>query len=260
MKTLIIEDEKTAIRNLRNLLSLNALYIEIVGELEGIEDTLEWFKENAMPDLIFMDIHLSDGSSFEIFDRITITCPVIFTTAYDAYALKAFKVNSIDYLLKPIQAQDINKALEKLKCLTNAGNDNTELPEKSIRQLIDTFKNREKYRTHFLIPSKSDRFTPLDISTVLYFYIIEGEVNAVTNDTEKIQMPYTLDEICTMVDPGQFFRVNRQYVIARKAVKNLNTWFTGRLVVNLIVPAEEKIIMSRQKVTDFKKWIEGNTD
>lgn len=257
MKTLIIEDEKSAVRNLRNVLSLNAPEIEIIGELEGIRDTIEWFKINSMPDLIFMDIHLSDGSSFEIFDHIKITCPIIFTTAYDEYALKAFKVNSVDYLLKPIQAKDIVKALDKLKSLTDINKETVDFNEANLRNLMQTFRNQGNFRTHFLIPAKGDKLIPLEISSVFYFFIDNGTVYAIITDQKKVIIPHTLDEICSNINPIQFFRVNRQYIIARKAIKELIAWFTGRLVVNLIIPTEEKIIISRQKVTEFKEWFIG---
>lgn len=258
MKTLIIEDEKAAARNLKNLLAQNAPDLEIIGVLEGIADTLEWFKNNDMPELIFLDIHLSDGSSFEIFDHIKITCPIIFTTAYDEYALKAFKVNSVDYLLKPIRANDIIKALDKLKSLSHSGKKSDHINEMDIQSLMQTLRSHGNYRTHFLIPAKGDKLIPLDISTVLYFYINDGVVYAVTTEQKKIIVPNTLDEIYASLNPLQFFRVSRQYVIARKSIKDLVVWFTGRLAVNLIIPTDEKIIISRQKVTDFKEWFAGN--
>lgn len=260
MKTLIIEDEKAAVRNLKNLLAQNAPDLEIIGVLEGIADTIEWFRNNGMPELIFLDIHLSDGSSFEIFDHIKITCPIIFTTAYDEYALKAFKVNSIDYLLKPIRANDIIKALDKLKSLGDSGKKagTGNINEWDIQSLMQTLRSHGNYRTHFLIPAKGDKLIPLDVSTVLYFYIIDGTVYAVNAEQEKIIIPHTLDEVYASLNPLQFFRVNRQYVIARKSIKELTVWFTGRLAVNLIIPTEEKVIISRQKVTDFKEWFAGD--
>lgn len=260
MKTLIIEDEKSAVRNLRNLIALNAPHLEIIAELEGIEDTIDWFKCHPMPDLIFMDIHLSDGSSFEIFDHITVTCPIIFTTAYDAYALKAFKVNSIDYLLKPIQARDIMRALEKLRLVSDAGKKTVGMNEHTIENLLKALGKPASYRTHFLIPSKGDKLTPLDVSSIFYFYIAEGTVYAVTEKQEKIVIPHTLDEIQAGLDPRQFYRINRQYIINRKAIKDIVVWFTGRLAINPVISTEEKMIVSRQKVTDFKTWFMGSTD
>lgn len=258
MKTLIMEDELAAVRNLKKILAQNAPELEIIGVLEGIADTIEWFGCNPMPDLVFLDIHLSDGSSFEIFDHIKITCPIIFTTAYDEYALKAFSVNSVDYLLKPLRASDVTKALDKLEMLVGSGKKNAVINETDIRSLIQTLRSQGNYRTHFLIPIKGDRLVPLDINTVLYFQILDGTVYAVTDRREKVVIPHTLDEIYASINPMHFYRISRQYVIARKAIKDLTVWFTGRLVVNLVVPTEEKVIVSRQKVTDFKEWFAGS--
>lgn len=258
MRTLIIEDEQAAVRNLKKILAHNAPELEIIGVLEGIADTIEWFGRNPMPDLVFLDIHLSDGSSFEIFDHIKITCPIIFTTAYDEYALKAFKVNSIDYLLKPIRPQDVMNALGKLKMLSELGKNTGGVNETDIQRLMMTLRNQGNFRTHFLIPAHGDKLIPLDIGTVLYFYISDGVVYAVTDGQEKVAIPHTLDEIYANINPMHFYRISRQYVIARKAIKDLTVWFTGRLVVNLIVSTEEKVIVSRQKVSDFKEWFAGS--
>lgn len=258
MKTLIIEDEQAAARNLKKILAQNAPELEVVGVLEGIADTIEWFGRNSMPELVFLDIHLSDGSSFEIFDHIKITCPIIFTTAYDEYALKAFSVNSIDYLLKPLRASDVTKALDKMEMLVGSEKKNALTNETDIRSLIQTLRSQGNYRTHFLVPVKGDRLMPLDISTVLYFQILDGVVYAVTDKQEKVAIPHTLEEICASINPIQFYRISRQYVIARKAIQDLTVWFTGRLVVNLIIPTEEKVIVSRQKVADFKEWFAGS--
>lgn len=257
MRTLIIEDEQAAVRNLKKILAQNASELEIIGVLEGIADTIEWMNRNPMPELIFLDIHLSDGSSFEIFDHVKISCPIIFTTAYDEYALKAFKVNSIDYLLKPIRPQDVMNALGKLKMLSESGKNTEGANETDIQRLLMTLRNQGNFRTHFLIPA-GDRLIPLEIGSILYFYISDGVVYAVTDGQEKVAIPHTLDEIYASINPIQFFRISRQYVIARKAIKDLTVWFTGRLVVNLVVPTEEKVIVSRQKVADFKEWFAGS--
>lgn len=253
MKVLIIEDERAAVRSLTNILAQVDSSIEVVDVLEGIDDTVEWFGSNPMPDIVFMDIHLSDGSSFELFDRISITCPIIFTTAYDEYALRAFKVNSIDYLLKPIRVDDVRKALDKLNVLTSSHSGDMD----SIRDMVSAMRRTSQYRSHFLIPAKGDRLIPLDVADVLYFYIEEGAVYAVTTHNEKLLIPHTLDEVAASIDPSAFFRVNRQYIISRSAVKDMAVWFTGRLVVNLTVDTDEKIIVSRQKVSDFKDWFSG---
>lgn len=251
MKTVIIEDEKAAIRNLTASLAEVNPEIEILATLDSISETIEWFGSHALPDLVFMDIHLADGSAFEIFQHIDIRCPIIFTTAYDEYALKAFKVNSVDYLLKPIGEEDICNALEKLEILRGK---TTEFPfTTKLEGLIQTLKQQESYKTHFLIPQKGDKLVPLSADSVLYFFISEGSVKAITGQKEYM-LTQTLDELTETLNPARFFRVNRQYLIARQAIKDIDLWFNGRLVVNLTIHTPEKILVSKVRVADFKEW------
>lgn len=250
MKALIIEDEKAAVRNLKALLSEEAPDIEIVAVLDSIAESLDWFGSNPLPELIFLDIHLADGSSFEIFEHVNITCPIIFTTAYDEYALRAFKVNSIDYLLKPIGQSDIRQAIGKLKQLK------ADLPvkESNYTDLIHALKRQESYKTHFLVPVKGDKLLPLSVDMILFFYIHEGNVKAVVTDGKEYTFTQTLDELSDCLNPNLFFRVNRQYLISRKAVLDIDLWFNGRLSVNLKVPVEDKILVSKMRVSEFKEW------
>ncbi|WP_302304592.1 LytR/AlgR family response regulator transcription factor [Culturomica massiliensis] len=252
MKAVIVEDERAAVRNLTALLTDVTPEMEIIAVLDSISESVEWFKEHKSPDLVFMDIHLADGSAFEIFRHIEIACPVIFTTAYDEYALKAFKVNSVDYLLKPIGAEDVRNALKKLELFRTA----TGEPEsgEDIQGLIRMLRRQESYKTHFLVPQKGDKLLPLSVESVYYFYINEGIVKAATMEGKEYPVSHTLDEIADSLNPIRFFRVNRQYLIARKAIKDIDLWFNGRLSVNLIVPVPEKILISRVRVAEFKEW------
>lgn len=252
MKAVIVEDERAAVRNLTALLMDVTPEMEVIAVLDSISESVEWFKEHKSPDLVFMDIHLADGSAFEIFRHIEIACPVIFTTAYDEYALKAFKVNSVDYLLKPIGAEDVRNALKKLELFRTA----TGEPEsgEDIQGLIRMLRRQESYKTHFLVPQKGDKLLPLSVESVYYFYINEGIVKAVTMEGKEYPVSHTLDEIADSLNPIRFFRVNRQYLIARKAIKDIDLWFNGRLSVNLIVPVPEKILISRVRVAEFKEW------
>lgn len=253
MKALIIEDEKAAVRNLMALLSEVAPDIEVIATLDSITDSIDWFREHAMPELVFFDIHLADGSSFEIFEHVDITCPVIFTTAYDEYALRAFKVNSIDYLLKPIGQTDIVNAIAKLKRLQVE----TSAEEPDYSNLIRALKRQDSYKTHFLIPVKGDKLLPLSVDMILFFYIHEGNVKAVMTDGKEFTFTQTLDELADCLNPNLFFRVNRQYLISRKAVLDIDLWFNGRLSVNLKVPVEDKILVSKARVAEFKEWFTG---
>ena len=255
MNALIIEDEKAAVRNLKALLCDEAPDIEIIAVLDSITESVEWFRANPMPELIFLDIHLADGSSFEIFEHVDITCPIIFTTAYDEYALRAFKVNSIDYLLKPIGQSDIRKAIGKLRQLKAE----SPVKEPDYSSLINVLKRQESYKTHFLVPVKGDKLLPLSVDMILFFYIHEGNVKAVVTDGKEYTFTQTLDELSDCLNPNLFFRVNRQYLISRKAVLDIDLWFNGRLSVNLMVPVAEKILVSKVRVSEFKEWFTGST-
>lgn len=253
MKALIIEDEKAAVRNLQALLSEVAPDMEILAVLDSITETIDWFRASPAPDLIFLDIHLADGSAFEIFEHVEIRCPIIFTTAYDEYALKAFKVNSIDYLLKPIDRKDIQKALDKLKLL----NSDSTNKEPDYTSLLRALKKEENYKTHFLIPVKGDKLLPVSADSILFFHIDEGVVKAMMADGKEYIFPQTLDELTDSLNPAFFFRVNRQYLISRKAVLDIDLWFNGRLSVNMKVSVPEKILISKARVSEFKEWFAG---
>jgi two-component system LytT family response regulator len=251
MKALIIEDEILAAKHLQHVID-EVGGIHVITVTESIADTIEWLRMNPQPELIFMDIHLADGSAFEIFRHVDITCPVIFTTAYDEYALKAFKVNSIDYLLKPIDAEAVQNALKKLKGLTSAGNSQTD-----IQNLIASFKKTSSYKTHFLIPAKGDKLIPVQAGEIAFICIDTGMVKAMTFDQKSFRFEYTLDELADLLDPKDFFRANRQFIISRKAIKDIDIWFNSRLSVNLKVSVPEKILISKARIPEFKSWFGG---
>lgn len=248
MKTIIIEDENVAAQALQTLLRELDSEMEIATVLQTIEESVEWFENNAMPDLVFMDIHLADGSSFAIFDQVDITCPIIFTTAYDEYALKAFEVNSIDYLLKPINKSDLERALRKYRTLSTR--DNSTSLEGLLAQMGGL---RKKYKTCFLIPER-DKLIPLATNNIAYIYIDTKTVKAISMDGHTYYLNQTLDDIMAQLDPQFFFRANRQFIISRHAVKDMTVWFGNKLAVNLSVPVPEKIIVSKARVGEFKTW------
>ena len=251
MKALIIEDENVAAQALQSLVQEINPEITVVATLQTIEESVEWFEENPMPDLVFMDIHLADGSSFAIFEKVDITCPVIFTTAYDEYALKAFEVNSIDYLLKPINKADLERALNKFQHLTAASRDQEKASLEGLLAQMGGLK--KKYKTCFLLPER-DKLIPLAVSNIAYVYIDTKTVKAIAMDGHTYYLNQTLDEIMSQLDPEHFFRANRQFIISRNAVKDLSVWFGNKLAVNLTVPVPEKIIVSKARVGEFKTW------
>ena len=231
---------------------------EIIAILDSINSTIDWFGIHPMPELDFMDIHLADGSAFEIFDHISITCPIIFTTAYDEYALRAFQVNSIDYLLKPIGKEDIEHAFEKLDNLQDTIPENgsrRENKEEELLHLIHSLKKQENYKTHFLIPIKGDKLLPVSIDMIQLFYIKDCQVKAVLTDGVEYNFSLTLDELVDCLNPSLFFRVNRQFLISREAIKDIDLWFNSRLSINLRHSRmTEKILVSKARVAEFKEW------
>ena len=249
MKALIIEDEVLAAQSLQKLVTEVAPETEIIGVLQSIEESVAWFNENPMPDLVFMDIHLADGSSFAIFERTQITCPIIFTTAYDEYALKAFEVSSIDYLLKPINRNDLTRAMNKFNALVGekANNNN------AIETLLQQIGMKKNYKSCFLVPQR-DKLIPLATSNIAYIYIEDKSVKTIALDEHVYYMSQTLDEIMNQLDPDDFFRANRQFIVSRKAIKDITVWFGNKLSLNLSVKVPEKIIISKAKVAEFKNW------
>ena len=251
MKALIIEDEILAAKHLQHVVN-EVGGIEVIGVLESISETIEWFDANQQPEILFLDIHLADGSAFEIFNHVNIICPIIFTTAYDEYALKAFKVNSVDYLLKPVDADSVKGALKKLKGLSSTDGLNGDL-----QNLINSFRKASSYKTHFLIPLKGDKLFPLQSSDIACFFIDATVVKVKTFEDKVYNFENTLDELASMLNPVDFFRANRQFIIARNAIKDIDFWFNSRLSVNLKVSVPEKILISKARVPEFKVWFGG---
>jgi DNA-binding LytR/AlgR family response regulator len=252
MKALIVEDEILAAQNLKGILNEIGT-LNIIATIESVNETVAWFALNDSPDILFLDIHLSDGSAFEIFDRVRINCPVIFTTAYDEYALKAFKVNSIDYLLKPIDINSVRRALDKYRRLTGR----SEVNNADLQNLIAYFRKNIAYKNNFLVPVKGDKLIPLNTDDIACFFIDYGTVKSISYDNKKYNMDNTLDELTEMLNPDFFFRANRQYIISRKAIKDIDLWFNSRLSVNLKISVPEKILVSKARIPEFKSWFDG---
>ena len=248
MRVLIIEDETAAARNLQSMLEAVEPSIEIVGITESIADTVDWFAENETPDMVFMDIHIADGESFRIFDSVDITAPIIFTTAYDQYALEAFKVNSIDYLLKPLKEEDLQRALDKWRRITN-----TERNEYNNR-VGSMISGHQRASEMFLVHVK-DKIVPLQSSDIAFFYTSNERVTAHLLSGESYPIDKTLEALQSSLSEFDFFRANRQFIISRKAVKDISIWFGSRLSLNLTVEIPERIVISKARVPEFKRWL-----
>lgn len=253
MRVLIIEDEQLTAKKLIGLLKELMPETEVVGVLQSVSESVEWFSYNPMPGIVFMDIHLADNLSFSIFDSVEITCPIIFTTAYDEYALKAFEVNSIDYLLKPVSRNSLQRALDKLTRFSAVGKsqDNAEL----IKKVADTIlRGATSYKSSLLV-SVRDKLIPIKVSNIAYIYLEDKNPVAVQYDGTKNRIAGLLDELMRQLDPVMFYRANRQFIISKAAVTDITNWFGNRVVVNLSVPTPERIVVSRTNVQEFKKWL-----
>ena len=255
MKVIIIEDESIAIRKLEKILKEINPIIEIVAELESVFDAKKWFQSHTFSnvDIIISDIHLSDGLSFEIFEGQQCDLPIIFTTAFDKYAIRAFKLNGIDYLLKPIQKDELKKAIEKFE-LTKKMYSQNQLVD--IQSIINKFKLTQVIYPTFISYQK-DKLIPVSSEEIAYFYINNLMVYAVVDKTHYV-MNETLDDLERRLPLSVFFRANRQYILHRKFVENAEIYFNNRLKVKLIVKTPEEIIISREKTTLFKIWLTGD--
>lgn len=255
MKAVIIEDELTAAEALEALIREVEPGIRIVARLQSIDESVEWLSTHPAPDLLFMDIHLADGSSFGIFEQVSISCPIIFTTAYDQYALRAFDVNSVDYLLKPIDKEHLERAVAKLLSMRTS-QDTARANARLIENLLDEMRQASAYKSTLLIPA-GDKLVPLPVKNIVYIYTQDKMVRAVNTEGREIFLEQTLEEIYSQLDPKQFYRANRQYIIARESVKDVSIWFNGRLSVNLTVKTPDRILISRLNSREFKDWFTG---
>lgn len=251
MSYLIIEDESVAAKQLHRLLLEAEPAADILPVIQSIEESVEFFQQNPAPDLVFMDIHLADGSAFRIFDQVKIESPIIFTTAYDQYALQAFQVNSIDYLLKPINATDLQRALDKYKRISAPQSAPTDA---DLRRLLDMLRQQgRQYKSYFLIPV-ADKLVPLAVADIAYIYLDNKIAYIVTFGGTSHAIDKPLDALVDQLDPRLFYRANRQIVVAHKAITDISFWLLGKLRINLCVPTPESIVIPKAKVSDFKAW------
>ena len=249
IKALIVEDETAAATNLQMLLKEVEPSIEIEAVLDTIVDTVAWFESKNSTELVFMDIHLADGDAFNIFNKTDINCPIIFTTAYDQYALEAFKVNSVDYILKPIKADDLKRALDKIKRLSFS--EKEQYIERTNKVVYTPVKQA------FLIPVR-DKLVPLNYEDIAYCYTFDEKVTAYCKNGTNFPLDKSLDTLMTILPDEMFFRANRQFIVARDSIKDMSVWFGSRLSINLKIETPERIIVSKARVREFKKWFVGD--
>lgn len=256
MNILIVEDEDLAVKKIQKTLTSVDPGAQVVGITDSITATVDWLKTNPSPDLILMDIELSDGQSFEIFTRVDVKSAVVFTTSYDEYALKAFKVNSIDYLLKPIQKEDLESALQKYRQMKNlyASGNGAELNvDNLVKELRQKLQPKE-FRKRFLV-KHAQKLVSIEVEEIAYFFS-DGRLNFFkTYDNKKFVVDYTMDELEDMLDPDRYFRISRSFYIAVDSVDQIHDYFGNRLLLHLKPAVDKEAIVSREKVADFKKWM-----
>ena len=252
MKVVIVEDEISAAENLIELLKIVAPDAEVVTTLDSVKKSVAYFQQDVPIDLVFMDIHLADGISFEIFDAVDLKIPVIFTTAYDQYALKAFKENILDYLLKPIDDTELKAAIDQYQQQANP-----KMEDGALEALRSLFTQApKKFRTTFLV-NQRDGMIPIKTEDIAFFYIEDSIVYATTKKNQKVAIDKKLEEIEEELDPQQFKRVNRQFIVNREALVNIKYYFNGKLIVNTQPPAKERMVVSKARATEFKTWVDN---
>jgi DNA-binding LytR/AlgR family response regulator len=250
MKVLVIEDEKPASDKLKQLLKEFNKSIVVLDTLETVEQSINWFSNNPTPDLIFMDIQLADGVCFEIFEEVTIETPVIFTTAYDEYALKAFKVNSIDYILKPVDAESVATAIRKFEKVYQQADKMNDKLERLYEQLLHS------YKTRFFVKI-GPRYKSVQVEEIESFFINERCTFLKTRSGKNYDVDYSLEQLEKLVNPQYFFRINRNYLIHIDSITDILSYSTSRLKLKLKNdPDNEELIVSRDKIKEFKRWMD----
>ncbi|MCW3467156.1 LytR/AlgR family response regulator transcription factor [Chitinophaga nivalis] len=251
MRVVIIEDEKLSATRLKNMLFEISPDIEVLAMIDTITDSVAWFREHSHPDVALMDIRLADGLSFDIMTQTKLACPVIFTTAYDEYAIRAFKVNSIDYLLKPIEKDDLQQALEKVGSLQSQADPNT-----VVQQLLEFFKQKDiTYRTRFLLPFR-DGYKTVLVEDIDFVYSSFRITHLVLKDGSQETVAQTMDDLEEQLNPANFFRANRQHLISIQSIGSIHNYFNGKLKITLKRDPERELLISKEKAPAFKQWLD----
>lgn len=250
MKVLILEDEARTGKRLEDLLAQCGTPVQVMACIPSVKKTVQWLAQNPQPDIIFMDIHLEDDLVFSLFDQVTITIPIIFTTAYDAYMIKAFKVNSLDYLLKPVQLPELNAALAKYHTVQRHFN------QLNYEYLVDLVHSsaQPSYRERFMVTVGSNLIT-IETRHIAYFSL-ESKATFITTDQGRhLPLNHSLDVLTDMLDPQRFFRINRQYIIALSAIRQAHSYAAGKIKLDLLPPARQDVFVSGDRITAFKEWL-----
>lgn len=249
MKAIIIEDENLTAKRLESLLHKYDPAIEILAVLPSVEETVAWWEAHTEPDLVFMDIHLEDDLAFKIFERIHLTVPVIFTTAYDEYMIQAFKVNSIDYLLKPVNFEELVQAVEKYKSIHQRST-----PPDLEKLLALISKKEPEYKSRFMI-TVGTRIKSIETQDIAYFYSEEKLTFMVTKEGQQLPIDFSLDKLTSLLNPRDFFRISRQFLVSFSSIHNVQAHIKGKLKLELQPKCKFDVLVSGDRMTDFKEWL-----
>lgn len=251
MNVLIIEDEPLAAQRLETLLADMVENVRIADKIDSVKKAVAWLQKNPAPDLILMDIHLADGLSFQVFEQCEVKAPVIFTTAYDEYALKAFKVNSIDYILKPVDKTELARALQKLESLKNV-----QPSQETLMQSISLAMNMltKKYKERFVI-KVGEHLKTIEVKNILYFFSQEKATFCHADNRNHI-LDFTLEQVEALVDPADFFRVNRKYLVRAESIQDIISYTNSRLRLVLKNSQDTDVIVARERVQEFRQWLD----
>lgn len=252
MNLLIVEDEALSARRLRSMLTEIDPTFRVLDILDSVSETVTWLHQHPTPDLIFMDIELTDGRSFEIFEKTVVACPVIFVTAYDEYAIQAFKVNSIDYLLKPVKREELIRSIDKFRQLHRPVGQ--EVSNVNLAALLHELQSKPGYKDRFLL-KQGDRLIPVETADIAYFQTKDKNNFIHTFDNKEYQIEQSLDEVEKTLNPKLFFRANRQFIVSAMAVEKIHFWFSSKLKVDIKPYPGEDVIISRDKAMAFRNWM-----
>ena len=246
MNVVILEDENRAANHLQRLIASTAPEMKVISVFETVRDSVEFLKTNPAISLLFSDVQLADGLSFEIFKQVEVPCPIIFTTAYDTYAIEAFNTNGIDYLLKPIEEERLRQAIRKAKNLSH---------EMDLHKLVNLMAPQKKTKSRFMV-KVGEKIRTIPIADILLFYSFEKATYLHTSSHRDYIIDYSLDELHLLLDEGRFFKINRKYIVSLEACSHMYAWSNSRLKLDIEGIEDSHIVVAREKVQEFKQWLD----
>jgi two-component system, LytTR family, response regulator LytT len=252
MKVIIVEDEKLAAEKLEQLLLEYNPDIQVLARFESVSETVAWLETHSSPDLLFLDIHLADGSGFQLFEFFAVNFPVVFTTAYDQYAINAFEVSGVGYLLKPVTLKNLSKCLHNLEGMKLIF---SQTGEENLKKIVQQIRGEKQFKNRFLVKS-GEKIVAVHRTEIAYFLAESKFTFLVTHQNQRFLIEYPLDELEDLLDPDEFFRINRKFLCSREAITEIYAYFKGRSKLILSPAQQEKIVVSSEKNAVFRAWME----